>query len=83
MQFLINPVSSLSGVNAKNELYSKKKLTLAWVPSHKGVNDNEAADDLVRQGSSRTFVGPSFGNVKLQMENCGRDYQDKDRKESS
>ena len=45
-------------VSALNELGRHKKVTLAWVPGHKGHQGNEKADELARQGSSMAFVGP-------------------------
>lgn len=62
-------------VSALNEVHSQIKLTLAWIPSHKGGKRNEVTDDLTRQWPSRPF----FGYITAPM-NDGKDHQDKGRK---
>ena len=34
------------------------RVSLIWVPAHCGIEGNERADKLVREGSESTFVGP-------------------------
>jgi ribonuclease HI len=34
------------------------KVSLVWVPGHWGIADNEKADALAREGSTKTFTGP-------------------------
>ncbi|KAJ8915670.1 hypothetical protein NQ315_000602 [Exocentrus adspersus] len=45
-------------VKALQELGSRNKLTLAWVPGHKRHKGNEEADRLVREGAGRALIGP-------------------------
>ncbi|KAJ8919261.1 hypothetical protein NQ315_003844 [Exocentrus adspersus] len=45
-------------VKALQELGSRNKLTLAWVPGHKGHKGNEEADSLAREGAGRALIGP-------------------------
>ncbi|KAJ8911521.1 hypothetical protein NQ315_000555 [Exocentrus adspersus] len=45
-------------VKALQELGSRNKLTLAWVPGHKGHKGNEEADRLTREGAGRALIGP-------------------------
>ena len=40
------------------KLSTRNKVTLYWVPGHKGIEGNEKADELARKGSSTTMVGP-------------------------
>ena len=46
-------IASLRELTAKHN-----SIMLFWVPGHCGVEGNERADELARQGSSSTFVGP-------------------------
>jgi hypothetical protein len=39
-------------------LAEHNKVQLIWVPGHMGIDGNEIADQLARQGSSRPFIGP-------------------------
>ena len=34
------------------------RIQMVWVPGHIGINGNETADELVRQGSSHALRGP-------------------------
>ncbi|KAJ8914040.1 hypothetical protein NQ315_017559 [Exocentrus adspersus] len=45
-------------VKALQELGSRNKLTLAWVPGHKGHKGNEEADRLAREGAGRALIRP-------------------------
>lgn len=45
-------------LEALNELGSRNRLSLAWVPGHKGYRGNEEADQLARQGASTPLNGP-------------------------
>ena len=33
-------------------------VTLTWIPGHPGIQGNEKADALTRQGAQRDFIGP-------------------------
>jgi hypothetical protein len=53
----------------QNLIYLAKcnKVTLLWVPGHRGIADNKKADALAREGSAaNTFSGPElvFGTIK-------------------
>ena len=39
-------------------LAEHNRVQLIWVPGHMGIDGNEMADQLARQGSSRPFIGP-------------------------
>jgi ribonuclease HI len=40
------------------KLVEHKRIKLAWVPGHMGVDGNEIADQLSRQGFSYPLIGP-------------------------
>lgn len=40
------------------QLASRNKLTLLWVPGHKGIVGNEIADSLAKEGACAPFIGP-------------------------
>lgn len=41
-----------------NELGISNKVTLIWVPGHKGISGNEKADELARIAATSNFIGP-------------------------
>ena len=41
-----------------NTLGTSHKVELRWVPGHEGVHGNDLADELAREGSSSTPIGP-------------------------
>lgn len=43
---------------ALTELGNQNRVTLAWVPGHKGHKGNEKADELAREGASKALIGP-------------------------
>lgn len=45
-------------LEALTSIGQHNKVTLAWVPGHKGIPGNEKADELAREGSSKALVGP-------------------------
>ena len=40
------------------ELSRQNRVMLFWVPGHRGIDGNESADSLARQGSAQQFIGP-------------------------
>ncbi|XP_062716992.1 retrovirus-related Pol polyprotein from type-1 retrotransposable element R1 isoform X2 [Aedes albopictus] len=40
------------------QLSCRNKVNLYWVPGHRGIEGNEKADQLAKQGSSTQFIGP-------------------------
>ena len=43
---------------ALNDIFTRHAVGLHWVPGHAGVQGNEIADELARDGSALNFVGP-------------------------
>jgi ribonuclease HI len=48
------------------KLAEQNRIQLVWVPGHMGIDGNETADQLARQGSSHPFIGPGLHLVYLQ-----------------
>jgi ribonuclease HI len=44
--------------SALNVLGTDNQITLFWIPGHSGLEGNEVADELARNGSAKNFVGP-------------------------
>ena len=40
------------------QLAAGNRVTLYWLPGHSSVHGNEVVDELARNGSSISFVGP-------------------------
>lgn len=40
------------------ELTGNNRLSLVWVPSHQGIEGNESADQLAREGATSPLIGP-------------------------
>jgi len=40
------------------KLAENNRIQLVWVPGHMGIDGDERADELVRQGSSHALIGP-------------------------
>jgi len=45
-------------LDALSALASLNRVTLAWVPRHRGISGNEEADKLARQASAMPLLGP-------------------------
>ncbi|KAJ8975490.1 hypothetical protein NQ317_012212 [Molorchus minor] len=43
---------------ALNDLASRNKVILTWDPGHSGIQENEKADRLAREGSAMYPIGP-------------------------
>lgn len=45
-------------IQALNQLGARNTVTLSWVPGHNGINGNEIADELARNGADNPVCGP-------------------------
>ena len=45
-------------LNTIKGLAHKNTVTLMWVPGHEGIEGNEIADKLAKQGAQSSFIGP-------------------------
>lgn len=66
-----------------NNLAARNKVTLLWVPGHSGIDGNEEADRLARQGASEMFIGPEprFGLPKSTIKSIVRKWLSRSHRE--
>ena len=53
----------LECLRSMNDLSQRNKVSIIWVPGHQGIEGNEKADELAREGSNKKLTGPepAFG----------------------
>lgn len=63
-----------------NTLANHNKVKLVWVPGHKGIDGNERADSLARQGSSTTYIcpEPALAITKATINGCIAEWVQKE-----
>ena len=55
-------------VYIRRELGSRNQVTIYWVPGHRNIYGNEAADELARKGSEQPFICPEpFYDIKTRI----------------
>jgi hypothetical protein len=65
------------------KLAEHNRIQLVWVPGHMGIDGNEIADQLARQGSSHPLKGPepAFGTSAKVAREVIRDWTSRKHKE--
>ena len=59
--YTVNHKCVLSCIETLNTLGLDNKITIGWVPGHKGVRGNEIVDKLAKHGATTPFEGPEPG----------------------
>lgn len=59
--YTVNHRCVLSCIETLNKLGTDNKITIGWIPGHKGNRGNEIADKLAKIGATTPFVGPEPG----------------------
>ena len=54
----VTSIAVLNCIRNSNQLGKQKHVSLAWIPAHAGVHDNEVADYLAKSGSKLEMHGP-------------------------
>ena len=59
--YTVNHKCVLSCIETLNTLGLEKRITIGWIPGHTGVQGNEIADKLAKQGAATPLEGPEPG----------------------
>ena len=58
IKYTVTSITVLNCIRSLNQLGNQNHVSIAWIPGHAGVHNNEVADYVAKSGSKSKMHGP-------------------------